>query len=102
MMARSYSTDPTQDAIVIAAECMRTGKSTGWSGTIEHRDAVAALLLRSGVRYTDDMRGEWTAGADLVQIIRDRAREHCGREGDGEPTCSACCAMFQRAGIPLT
>ncbi len=56
---RSYSNDPATDAALILAECVTRGRSTGWSGNLDHLAALEAVLAQFNVRYVDDMAGTW-------------------------------------------
>ncbi len=56
---RHYSGHARQDATKIAGECMVYGVSTQWSGALEERMEIEALLRPRGIIYSDDMRGEW-------------------------------------------
>jgi hypothetical protein len=58
-MTRRYTANSRDDAAAIAAECVRSRKSTGWAGDIEHREAVEEILRPFNISYVDDMRGEW-------------------------------------------
>lgn len=54
-----YSEEPRTDAALIAAQCIRDGSSSGWRGSIEQQEAVAAILEPYGIRYTCDLSGTW-------------------------------------------
>ena len=57
-MTRSYSDHASPGAIILA-EVFNTGRSEGWSGSIEEREHLEARLKPFGVIYTCDMRGVW-------------------------------------------
>ena len=57
-MSRNYS-DYASPGAVILSEVYETGKSEGWSGSIEEREQLEARLQPFHVIYTCDMRGTW-------------------------------------------
>ena len=67
----------------IACEVVSTGKSEGWCGTVEEREAVAAILLPFNVHYVDDMRGGW---ARMSGDVRTRLYELGTVDGGVETT----------------
>lgn len=59
--ARGYVSEgsPKDVAQLILTECIRTGQSSGWSGSESQRDQIAAMLEPFSVSYVDDMHGIW-------------------------------------------
>ncbi len=61
LVKKTYSDNPKQDAAQIASKCILQGYSNGWSGNhLEDIDEVRRILVRFGIKYTNDMWGEWS------------------------------------------
>ena len=59
-MGRKYSEYGVEEsASIILLECVRTGKSTGWSGTLEELESIEEICRKFNVRYVNDLLGEW-------------------------------------------
>lgn len=69
--AIAYGDSVREDAAIVALEVIRHGSSSGWHGTVEQREAVAAVLAPFGIRYTDDMRGTWSPAKTKEVVIVD-------------------------------
>jgi hypothetical protein len=61
MSARKYSEPLRACAAEIAEEVVFTGRSTGWSGTLEQCEEVQDILRPFNIAYVDDMLGEYAA-----------------------------------------
>lgn len=60
MTPRSYSDYDIRDcAAEIASDCILFGKSDMWSGSIEDKERIEAILNPLNIAYTDDFFGEW-------------------------------------------
>lgn len=46
-------------ACIIATDVLKTGRSRGWVGSVEEVAAVAEALAPLGIKYVDDLWGEW-------------------------------------------
>lgn len=60
MSTRKYNDHGIKaSAALIASEIILNGSSQGWAGSLEDKEAVEKALAPFGIRYTDDMVGEW-------------------------------------------
>lgn len=58
-MNRRYYEPLQACAAEIASEVVVSGKSTGWSGSIESCETVREILRPFNIEYVDDMSGEY-------------------------------------------
>lgn len=59
-MGRKYRDYGVEEAAsIIVCECVRSGKSTGWSGSLEELEAVEKTCKDFNVKYVNDFKGEW-------------------------------------------
>lgn len=59
-MGRKYRDYGVEEAAsIILLECVRSGKSTGWSGTLEELEEIKILCQKFNVKYVNDLLGEW-------------------------------------------
>ena len=59
-MPRGYGVvGPRRAAELIVSECMRHGRSDGWSGSERDFAIVEELCNKFGVEYVDDFHGAW-------------------------------------------
>lgn len=61
-----------------------------------------ALLDAEGHLCDEEADAVLASHEAMRAAIRQYGRRHCGREGDGEPTCVECCELFTSVGLPLT
>lgn len=60
MFEKSYNArSVNQNAAMIAGEILMEGKSKGWTGTVEDKNAIESLLSRMNITYADDTSGTW-------------------------------------------
>lgn len=60
MERRNYSNYTIKDAAIeIITDCIKYGKSEGWSGSLEELQSIQEICNTYNVYYVDDFNGGW-------------------------------------------